>query len=134
MKEFIDKHLIDSHVESYGVSHQTFTIEFRNKESDISLLLLNCIITSNIEVPNNFSNEEKSFFILHKLNLQTITKIGFDKNTLTIFFKEDWIELVCGYEDDYEIWHLSVKYFTGKPSELLIVNADGTYHEWNALP
>ena len=48
MKEFIDRSLRNSFVESFGIIHQIETLVFRNTDKDYTMSLLDVIVESDI--------------------------------------------------------------------------------------
>ncbi len=125
MKEFINRCLLNSFVESFGIFHQILTLVFRNNEKDYNLYFLDVIVESNIKDFDNLSSDERTLLIFMKLNLKTLTRVELeDKNTLILYFSDIWIKLNAA-GNEYEF--LQIGGNSQEKVEVLIVNSDGTF-------
>lgn len=128
MKEFIERSLRNSFVESFGVIHQIETLVFRNVDKDYKMSLLDVVIESDIKDFDNLRDDERMLLIFLKLNLKTVLNYEIDKNnSLTLFFENCWIKLNAG--NQYEFLQIGGNSKDGM--ELLILNSDGTFSIWN---
>ena len=128
MKEFIDRSLQNSFVESFGVFHQIETLVFRNIDKDYTMSLLDVVVESNINDFDNFSDVERILLIFLKLNLKTVLNYEIsENNSLTLLFENYWIKFSS--RNEYEF--LQIAGDSKEKIELLILNSDGTFSLWD---
>lgn len=128
MKEFIDRSLRNSFVESFGIIHQIETLVFRNTDKDYTMSLLDVIVESDINDFDNLNDEERILLIFLRLNLKTVLNYEVAKNnSLTLFFENHWIKF--NPKNEYEF--LQIGGDSKEKIELLILNSDGTFSLWD---
>lgn len=104
----IKKYLINSCIESFGLLHQIFFLEFRHNDlGDISFHLeTNVKILPEIEIKNILSKEQYILLCFNAVNLKKVIDIKLDNfNNLSICFEDDYVLIFEGQNDEvHEIW------------------------------
>ncbi len=88
-------------MESFGLHHQAPTLLLRkseiNRNKDYYIYLMDIVFESNITDFDSHNNMEKMLLTFLSLNLKTVINYKTDKNnTLTLYFKDDWIRFLSG--------------------------------------
>ncbi|WP_044000360.1 hypothetical protein [Hymenobacter swuensis] len=90
---FLHKVLHKAFVESFGLSHQFFFLEFRDEAGEDHLLNIDTEVTSNYEWDESWglTEEERVLVLFNKVNLKYLTYIACDDETNLVLRFENGI-------------------------------------------
>ena len=126
-----------SAVESFGLSHQTHFLEFRDDETDDHMLSIDTDMTANVGFDEAFglTADERLLLVFNRVNLRTVTRVACDDeaNLFLNFDNGVHLRFAGTSEDGYEPWQLG----NGRPLDepggyLLIAQSGGGYAIWEA--
>ncbi|WP_400190737.1 hypothetical protein [Hymenobacter sp. B81] len=125
--------LLNSYVESYGVSHQVPFIEFRQDgKPDAWLSIDTRLSLGPYENPQGMTTDELVLLYMHQINLQRVTAVGCSAQAdLQLQFENGLMLTLHGdAADTVEPWQLSSGLPTNEGGRLIIALSGGGYAIW----
>jgi len=127
--------LLNAAVESYGLSHQILTLEFRDSSAEDHVLSIETQVTSNVSVGEGLtlSEEEEALLLFHKVNLHTITQVQCDDQANLVIEFDNQIQLrFSGSPTDNfaEPWTLGSRVALAEGGYSIIAFSGGGYAIW----
>ncbi|QIL77147.1 hypothetical protein [Hymenobacter sp. HDW8] len=125
--------LLNSSVESFGISHQVPFIEFRNDRAGDVQLYFDSDIKFSSEREVDLSEEERLLVGMNSINLKLITATYCNEFAdLQVFFEDgSWFKINGASKDEYEPWQLSNGTSVNDGGTLLIAQSGGGYAIWD---
>ncbi|MBH8567314.1 hypothetical protein KB206_00345 [Microvirga sp. STS02] len=125
-----------SAVESFGLSHQTPFLEFRDDEPADHMLSIDTDMTSNVSFDESLSltADERRLLIFNRVNLRSVTRVACDDDGNLFLDFDNGVQLrFAGTSaEGYEPWQLGNGMPLHEPGGyLLIAQSGGGYAIWD---
>lgn len=129
----LKKLLIGSYIESYGVSHQVYFIDFRNDSSESKLEFETDLQISPALVAKNLTKSEQTLISMDKANLRQVTSVECNNLANLIIQFDGGISLSLvgdpNGQNTVEPWQITSENY--EPKILLIALKGGGYTIWD---
>jgi hypothetical protein len=131
----LQRALIRSAVESFGLSHQTYFLEFRDDETEDHMLSIATDMTATVVFDEalGLTADERLLLVFNRVNLRTVTRVACDDAANLSLDFDNGVQLrfagTSGH--GYEPWQLGNGLPLGEPGGyLLIAQSGGGYAIW----